>query len=91
MVGRLRMVNRKGFGRKRPWPILRHYPSVLIELLLEITITSVRIADLRAEIGTRDLPNVWHELLVTEQRHSVPLGLLRSEPMSRRRGRRLRV
>jgi hypothetical protein len=30
------MLNCKGFGRKRSWPNLRHYPGILVEGLREI-------------------------------------------------------
>jgi hypothetical protein len=44
-------------GRKRPWPSLKYYPEICLEGLRRTTKTSVMIADLRAEIWTRDLPN----------------------------------
>jgi hypothetical protein len=40
----------KGYERKRPWRILRHYPDIWLEELKTPPKISVRISGLRAEI-----------------------------------------
>jgi hypothetical protein len=45
-----RMMNLKGFGRKRPRLLLQYYPSNSQEGLRKTTKSLVRIAGLRAEI-----------------------------------------
>jgi hypothetical protein len=51
------IVNWKWFGRKRSWPNTMYYPGIRLEGLRTTTKTSVRIAGLRTEIWTLDLPN----------------------------------
>jgi hypothetical protein len=55
------MMNWKGFGKKRSWPILRPYPGIRIEGLRKTTKASIRTVDLWAEILIRDLPNTKQE------------------------------
>jgi hypothetical protein len=51
------MMKWKGFGRKQPWPILRYYPSIHLEVLRK-TAKTLRIASLWARISTQDLLNM---------------------------------
>jgi hypothetical protein len=61
MKGLKQMMNWKGCEKRRSWPKLRYYQGIYLEGLRKIKKTSVRIAGLRAEIGTRDLPNTKQE------------------------------
>jgi hypothetical protein len=51
------MTNLNGGGRKRPWSNLRCYPGIFLEGLKKTTKTSVKIADLLAQISTRHFKN----------------------------------
>jgi hypothetical protein len=44
------MVKWEERGRMRSWPYLRYYSGIFLEALRKTMKTSVRIADLRAEI-----------------------------------------
>jgi hypothetical protein len=54
------MMKWKGFGRKRPWPILRYCPSIHLEGLRK-TMKTLRIASLLARISTQDPLNMKQE------------------------------
>jgi hypothetical protein len=56
------MMNWDEFGRKRSWSNLRNYAGIHQQGLRKITKT-LRTAGLRAEILTRDLPNMKQECL----------------------------
>jgi hypothetical protein len=43
---------------KMSWPNLLHYPGIFLEEVRKTTINFVRIANLRFEIRTWDLPNI---------------------------------
>jgi hypothetical protein len=56
------MVNWKRFGRKRSWLNFKALPQLsTLQTEENHEENSVRIAGLRAEILTRDLPNTKHE------------------------------
>jgi hypothetical protein len=65
MIGRYvnddELVGRKGLEGSDRGLILRYYPGICLEGLRKNTKCSVRIADLRGEILTRDLPNTKQE------------------------------
>jgi hypothetical protein len=46
-------MNWKGYGRKQSWPNLRYYPEICLEGLRETMKTSLRTANLWAEVRTR--------------------------------------
>jgi hypothetical protein len=52
----------------RPLPILKYYPSIRLKELKKFLVTSVRIANLRAQNRTQDLLNM-------KQEYSVNLNL----------------
>jgi hypothetical protein len=57
------MMTWQEFGTKRSWPNLCYYPSFRLEGLRKPRKSSGSIAALRAEVWTRDLPNMKQEYL----------------------------
>ena len=47
------IMNLKGFGKKQPWPNIRHYPGIFLNLLRKTIKFSGRISSILAEIGTQ--------------------------------------
>jgi hypothetical protein len=64
------MINWKGFGRKRSWPVLRYYPGIRLEGPRKTSKPSIRIAGRRG----RDLnpgPPEYEGVLATRPRRSM--------------------
>jgi len=46
------IMNLKGFGKKRSWPSIRHYPGIFLNLTRKAIKFSRRISSVLAEFGT---------------------------------------
>jgi hypothetical protein len=53
-------MNWEGCERNQLWPNLRYYPGIHLKELRK-TVSSLRIANLQAEILNQDLPNTKQE------------------------------
>jgi len=47
------IMNLKGFGKKRSWQNIRHYPGIFLNLLRKAIKFSGRISSVLEEIGTK--------------------------------------
>lgn len=65
------LMNRKGSERKRPWPNRRDIPEFYLQGLRTTTISSVRVADVTAEIQTELLCALSRDLRHDEELSSI--------------------
>jgi hypothetical protein len=65
------MINSNRGGKKRSRPNFMHYPNLFHEGLRKTTKTSVKVAGLRTEIWTRDIPKYEAGVLTIRRRRLV--------------------